>query len=507
MARTGNKGGIVMARTGNRTRRNGGRKTAASSKSTASKTVVTAAVNSHSLTEEPVGSLSSIIATAAATAAKAGVGVTTTSTNSTAAAVSTTFASPVATASAVLQAEATAQSILKAPESRKVSAAEPSRVHLPNGAARSLITTVLPNQTPVSALPRSSLHGGVQPEAASLRPAYKAIIQEYVTLYNQAEINYRAPISIIKDDDHRLRWQRRLDRVRASEKERVVFPIKSETQASLLRSSESRSGAELSVLLELRITKTVEQFGRRYMEDRRELERLWLTQDGDGIRIARIEPLVLERRPRYGTQQEQNMTVVPEMEDNRNMSSTPYINYDIMSSFKHWRHGATYRRDLAAAYADRWWNEPNPEYENFEVNCTNYVSQCLFAGQAPMNYTGKRDSGWWYRGFSSGRELWSYSWAVSNSLQHYLSTPRNKGLQATAVESPEQLSLGDVILYDWGGDGRYQHSVIVTAFDTSGMPLVNANTVASRHRYWDYRDSYAWTEHTRYRFFHIADEL
>jgi len=490
-----------MARTGNRSRRNGGRKTASASKS-ASRTVVTTAVQSNSLKEESVGSLSSIIATAAATAAKAGV----TTTSTAASAVSTALAAP-ATASAPIEDEATAPSIIKASGEHRAgnSAAAPPRLHLPNGAARSLTATMLPNQTPVSALPRSSLHR-VQ-SGISLRPAHKAIIQEYVTLYNQAEINYRAPVSIIKDDDHRLRWQRRLDRVHASEKERVVFPIKSETQASLLRASESRSGAEVSILLELRITKTVEQFGRRYTEDRRELERLWLATGGDGAHIARIEPLVLERRPRYGTQQEQAMIIVPEIEDNRNMSSTPYINYDIMSSFKHWRHGITYRRDLAAAYADRWWNEPNPEYENFEVNCTNYVSQCLFAGQAPMNYTGKRDAGWWYRGYSSGREQWSYSWAVSNSLQHYLSTPRNKGLQATAVESPEQLSLGDIILFDWSGDGRFQHSVIVTAFDTSGMPLVNANTVASRHRYWDYRDSYAWTENTRYRFFHIADEL
>jgi len=492
-----------MARTGNKSRKNGGRKTASAGKSAASKTAVTAAVKTNSL-KEPVGSLSSIIASAAATASKAGGAAA--SINPTVSTSSTDVASPVATASAVLQAEATAQPILKTPaENRKESPAEPSRVHLLTGPARSLTATMLPNQAPVSALPRSSLHG-VQP-GVSLHPAHKAAIQTYVSFYNQAEINYQAPISMIRDDDHRLRWQRRLDRVHASEKKRVVFPIKSETQASLLRVSDSRSGGEVSVLLELRITKTVEQFGRRYTEDRRELERLWLSTDGDGTHITRIEPLVLERRPRYGTQQEQDLIIVPEMEDYRNMSSTPYINYDIMSSFKHWRQGITYRRDLAAAYADRWWNEPNPEYENFEVNCTNYVSQCLFAGQAPMNYTGKRDSGWWYRGFSSGRELWSYSWAVSNSLQHYLSTPRNKGLQATAVEAPEQLSLGDLILYDWGGDGRYQHSVIVTAFDTSGMPLVNANTVASRHRYWDYRDSYAWTENTRYRFLHIADEL
>lgn len=124
-----------------------------------------------------------------------------------------------------------------------------------------------------------------------------------------------------------------------------------------------------------------------------------------------------------------------------------------------------------------------------------------------MNYTGRRESGWWYKGRAKNQELWSYSWAVANALQHYLTGPRAIGLRAEAVASPDRLHLGDVICYDFDGNGRYQHNTIVTAFTPDGMPLVNANTVSARHRYWDYRDSYAWTEQTRYRFFHIADEF
>ncbi|MMZ62195.1 putative amidase domain protein [compost metagenome] len=82
-----------------------------------------------------------------------------------------------------------------------------------------------------------------------------------------------------------------------------------------------------------------------------------------------------------------------------------------------------------------------------------------------------------------------------------------RSFDAVPVERPEQLMLGDVISYDWDGDGTFQHSTIVTAFDAGGMPLVNAHTVNARHRYWDYRDSYAWTDRTVYRFYHIADHL
>lgn len=166
-----------------------------------------------------------------------------------------------------------------------------------------------------------------------------------------------------------------------------------------------------------------------------------------------------------------------------------------------------YRRDLAVAYADKWWDHPNPKYEQFAVNCTNYVSQCLFAGHAPMDYTNSRNSGWWYRGLWHGQEQWSYSWSVAHALQLFLTAPRTHGLRATIVHSAEQLQLGDVISYDWGATGRFHHSTIVTAFNEAGQPLVNANTTASRHRLWDYSDSHAWSLRTNYRFLHIADDF
>jgi cell wall-associated NlpC family hydrolase len=165
-----------------------------------------------------------------------------------------------------------------------------------------------------------------------------------------------------------------------------------------------------------------------------------------------------------------------------------------------------YDRRAAVDYADAWWNGANPKYHHFAVDCTNYVSQCLFAGGLPMDYTGKRNSGWWYEGYAGGTERWSFSWAVAHSLRAYLlysSRPR----RGTEITDPRELEPGDVIFYDWDGDGRWQHSVIVTGHDREGWPLVNAHTNNSRRRYWDYRDSYAWSDRTRYTFIHIPDEL
>ncbi|WNS76681.1 amidase domain-containing protein [Bacillus sp. DTU_2020_1000418_1_SI_GHA_SEK_038] len=159
-----------------------------------------------------------------------------------------------------------------------------------------------------------------------------------------------------------------------------------------------------------------------------------------------------------------------------------------------------YNRLRAVQYAERWWNSYNPAYETFEVNCTNYISQCLHAGGGPMRGYPNRGAGWWMM-----NKNWSYSWSVANSMRIHL--PRASiGLRAKEVTSPEELMLGDVICYDFQGDGRFDHTTIVTAKDANGMPLVNAHTTNSRMRYWAYEDSTAYTPNIKYKFFTIVDD-
>lgn len=156
-----------------------------------------------------------------------------------------------------------------------------------------------------------------------------------------------------------------------------------------------------------------------------------------------------------------------------------------------------YDRRQAVRYAERWWNEYNPAYKKFTKDCTNYISQCLLAGGAKMHGAPKRELGWWYEG-----ENWSYSWALAHSLRWYLSGA-SSGLMGEEVDSAEKLLLGDVICYDFEGDGSWDHTTIVVAKDAAGMPLVNAHTNSSRNRYWSYEDSLAWTPKIKYKFFHI----
>ncbi|MDQ0157541.1 amidase domain-containing protein [Robertmurraya andreesenii] len=159
-----------------------------------------------------------------------------------------------------------------------------------------------------------------------------------------------------------------------------------------------------------------------------------------------------------------------------------------------------YDRLQAVKYAERWWNDYNPAFRKFDVDCTNYISQCLHAGDAPMVGYPNRSNGWWMRSNN-----WSYSWTVANSLRWYL--PGAKiGIRAREVSDPQELKLGDVICYDFQGDGRFDHTTIVTAKDVDDMPLVNAHTANSRMRYWAYEDSTAYTPNIKYKFLHILDD-
>lgn len=160
-----------------------------------------------------------------------------------------------------------------------------------------------------------------------------------------------------------------------------------------------------------------------------------------------------------------------------------------------------YNREKAVAYANRWWDSYNPAFVSFPTDdCTNYISQCLLAGGAPMTGAGNRAKGWWYR--YGKNPSWSYSWAVAHSLKNYLGSAKT-GLRGVRVNSPFELQIGDVICYDFDGDGRWQHNSIVVAHDAAGAPLINTHTYSRFQQPWDLTSSPAATDRMQYVFYRI----
>lgn len=186
--------------------------------------------------------------------------------------------------------------------------------------------------------------------------------------------------------------------------------------------------------------------------------------------------------------------------DNREGTHSFYSHIDPDPFEREERLKYRYDRRKAVRYAETWWNSYNPKYMKFENDCTSFISQCLHEGGAPMRGYPNRGKGWWIR-----NKNWSYSWAVAHSLKQYLANS-TIGLRAREVSSPRELLLGDVICYDFEGDGRFNHNTIVTAKDAYGMPLVNAHTYNSRMRYWAYEDSTAYTPNIKYKFYTIVDD-
>ncbi len=323
---------------------------------------------------------------------------------------------------------------------------------------------------------------------------WKTTLHTFVKSHNQMRITYSIEpiIPFMLDKSYIMKQKKFLGRQKEGDRKRNIIPQKSVTRIQTIPNRVDEKVAVVHIIYYIQMTYLMKN--KEFAENRMERELITFEKTAKGWMISDVQVYIPERRL-----DEQNFH--PSIQQIYR-KSIPYLNEQILSGGRSGR-SIKYDRSKAKKYADTWWNEANPNFIHFDVDCTNFVSQCLYAGNAPMHYTGKRDQGWWYLD-SNNQEKWSFSWSVSHSLYWYLNTSSSY-LKAERVNSPEQLTIGDVIIYDWDGNENYQHSAIVADMDTNGMPLVNAHTANSKHRYWNYRDSYAWTERTKYGFFHIND--
>ena len=127
-------------------------------------------------------------------------------------------------------------------------------------------------------------------------------------------------------------------------------------------------------------------------------------------------------------------------------------------------------------------------------DCTNFTSQSIYYGGFPMDTVGSdSQSNVWYYNFvgtdsfdSNYDDTWSVSWAVSNTNAYYLS--RNYGSYIDTADF-DNLKLGDLIYYDFDNDGYFDHTTIITSFDTDGTPRVTYRNAEgydpAKDRRWD----------------------
>ena len=129
-----------------------------------------------------------------------------------------------------------------------------------------------------------------------------------------------------------------------------------------------------------------------------------------------------------------------------------------------------YVRENALAYAKKYAFSQNSQFGNFAGiggNCTNFVSQSIYAGSCEMNYT--PTFGWYYISLDDRSPTWTgveffYNFIIENADVG----PFGR------VATSDELEIGDVIQLGREEEGYY-HTLLVVGFDGEDL-LVAAQT-------------------------------
>lgn len=136
-----------------------------------------------------------------------------------------------------------------------------------------------------------------------------------------------------------------------------------------------------------------------------------------------------------------------------------------------------YDRAAVVAYARKWAYSRNPNYYDFSRlggDCTNFASQCLFAGCGVMNFTPV--FGWFYRSASDRTAAWTgveffYRFLTDNATDGKIGT--GAGPFAVEVEE-ESLEIGDFVQFG-RETGDFYHTPVVVGF-SGNTPLLAAHS-------------------------------
>ena len=127
-----------------------------------------------------------------------------------------------------------------------------------------------------------------------------------------------------------------------------------------------------------------------------------------------------------------------------------------------------YDRAAATAYAGKWAFGRNPAYADFTKmggDCTNFVSQCLYAGSGVMNQNPV--FGWYYRSLNDRAPAWT----GVEALFRFLTRQDGPGPFARICPIAETLP-GDLIQLE-NAENRFYHSLLVVRAGSD--PLIAAH--------------------------------
>ena len=150
----------------------------------------------------------------------------------------------------------------------------------------------------------------------------------------------------------------------------------------------------------------------------------------------------------------------------------------------------TYDRESAVSYAQKYALKRNPDYYNFDKlggNCTNFVSQSLFAGCKVMNYS---PLGWYYNSVNDRAPAWT----GVNQLYDFLINNKSIGPFAS-LRNKSTISIGDVVQLG-RSENDFYHTMLITKIE-DGRIFLCSNTRDAKNVPLDYYS------YRKIRFIHV----
>lgn len=212
---------------------------------------------------------------------------------------------------------------------------------------------------------------------------WKQTFYRFIETYNQWEIKGemgRAEAWIV-DRDFLTKQRERLCRIKQRNQKNNIMPFRNESKLKIDRIKTSENKVEVTFALKrIFFYHLLEQ---EHVEERIETMRTQWFLSTSGKWLCRSVIVYDESEVSAYTASElyDHHTVTP---------SSPFLNEQLLYPSRVTRF--VYDRHRVRQYANLYWDRANPEYMHFDDDCTNYVSQCIFAGGAPMNYTGRRNA-------------------------------------------------------------------------------------------------------------------
>lgn len=162
-----------------------------------------------------------------------------------------------------------------------------------------------------------------------------------------------------------------------------------------------------------------------------------------------------------------------------------------------------YDRRAAVAYAHQWAFGRNPAYYVFDElggDCTNFASQCLYAGAGVMNYT--PTFGWYYIDAANRAPAWTGVPFFWNFMTRAQSTQGPVGVKVPI----ELLRPGDFVQLRFRDSADvFAHTPVVVS---TGETPTRANVLVAAHSNdADYRPLNTYENVTEMRFLHIIGVL